>query len=212
VRSWNALLGQIEGTPRSPLRPQMVVRAVSDVLPDAAIVTFDCGADTRFAARHIRFKPGQRLISPDMLDTMDPGLPYANAAALTFPGRPVVAVVGDGGFAMLMAELTTAVQNHLPIKVVILKNHALAEVIFEQKEAGYGNFGTDLSSIDFVAFVRACGASGFRCETPQQIKPALLAAFNTPGSVIIEPIVDKNEPIFQPMKVEQQGSAAAAPA
>jgi len=210
LRSLNTLLNQIETTPRSPLRPQMVVKVVSDLLPDNAIVTFDCGANTHFAARHIRLKPGQRLISPGMLDTMAPGLPYANAAALAFPGRPVVAVVGDGGFAMLMAELTTAVQNQLPIKVVILKNDALAKVIFEQKEAGYGNFGTDLSPIDFVAFAKACGAQGFRCETPNQIKPAMLAAFSTPGPAIIEAIVNKNEPTLQPMKLEQLVQAPLA--
>ncbi|MHB8283324.1 MAG: thiamine pyrophosphate-dependent enzyme [Caulobacteraceae bacterium] len=210
LRNWNSLLNQIETTRRSPLRPQMVVKAVSDLLPDNAVVTFECGANTHFAARHIRFKPGQRLISPGMLDTMAPGLPYANAAALAYPGRPVVAVVGDGGFAMLMAELTTAVQNQLPIKVVILKNNALAEVIFEQKEAGYGNFGTDLAPIDFVAFAKACGAQGFRCETPDQIKPAMLAAFNTAAPVIIEAIVDKNEPTLQPMKLEQQAKASPA--
>ena len=206
VRGWNALLDQIESTPRSPLRPQMVVRAVSDLLPDDAIVTFDCGANTHFAARHIRFKAGQRLISPGMLDTMAPGLPYANAAALAYPGRPVVAVVGDGGFAMLMAELTTAVQNRLPIKVVILKNDALAEVIFEQKDAGYGNFGTELSPIDFVAYARACGAEGFRCTTPDQIRPAIQAALRTSGPAIVEAVVDKNEPTLKPLQLERGGA------
>lgn len=93
---------------------------------------------------------------------------------------------------------------------MILKNDALAEVIFEQKEAGYGNFGTDLSPIDFVAFAKACGAQGFRCETPNQIKPAMLAAFSTPGPAIIEAIVDKNEPTLQPMKLEQLAQAPLA--
>ncbi len=206
MQDWSKLLERIETTPRHPLRPQMVVRAVSDLLPDNAIVTFDCGANTHFAARHIRFKSGHQLISPGMLDTMAPGLPYANAAALAYPDRPVIAVVGDGGFAMLMAELTTAVQNQLPIKVVILRNDALAEVIHEQQEAGFGNFGTDLSPIDFVAFARSCGAQGFRCETPAQIKPALRAAFSHPGPAIVEAIVDRNEPTLQPAKLE----AAAA--
>ena len=202
MRTWNSLLDRMEATSRAPLRPQMVIRAVSDLLPDDAVVTFDCGANTHFAARHIRFKPGQQLVSPGMLDTMAPGLPYANAAALAYPGRPVVAVVGDGGFSMLMAELTTAVQYRLPIKVVILKNDALAEVIFEQKEAGYGNFGTDLSPIDFVAFAKSCGASGFRCATPQQIRPAIQAALSAPGPALVEAVVDKNEPTLKPQQLE----------
>ena len=65
-----------------------------------------------------------------------PGLPYAVAAALAYPDRMSVAIVGDGGFAMLMAELTTAVRLNLPVKVMILKNNSLAEVRFEQTPSG----------------------------------------------------------------------------
>jgi pyruvate dehydrogenase (quinone) len=66
-------------------------------------------------------KEGQRLTGTGLLATMAPGLPYTIAAALAYPGRQSVAIVGDGGFAMLMAELTTAV---LPVKVMILKTTA----------------------------------------------------------------------------------------
>ena len=69
-----------------------------------------------------------------------------------------MAIVGDGGFAMLMAEMTTAVQHNLPVEVIVLKNNSLAEVKFEQIELGNPSFGCDLSPIDFVAFARACGA------------------------------------------------------
>lgn len=61
-----------------------------------------------------------------------PGLPFAIAGSLAYPDRQSVAIVGDGGFAMLMAEMTTAVQHNLPVKIIILKNNSLAEVSFEQ--------------------------------------------------------------------------------
>ena len=64
---------------------------------------------------------------------------------------------------MLMAELTTAVANNLPVKIILLKNNSLAEVKFEQKEIGNPEYGCDLAPIDFVAFAKACGADGFRC-------------------------------------------------
>lgn len=201
MRDWRALLARIESSQRVPLRPQSVIRALSDALAGDAIVTFDCGTNTHFAARHVRFQAGQRLVSPGMLDTMAPGLPYAIAAQLAMPGRQVVAIVGDGGFAMLMAELTTAVMHKLPIKILVLDNRALAQVVFEQKEAGYGVFGTDLGPIDFVAFALACGAKGYACRRPEEVAPAIAAALREPGPAIIHAIVDPNEPTLRPEKV-----------
>jgi hypothetical protein len=90
----------------------------------------------------------------------EPGLPFAIAGQLAYPNRQSVAIVGDGGFAMLMAEMTTAVQHNLPVKIILLKNDSLAEVKFEQVGLGNPSFGCDLSPIDFVAFARACGAEG----------------------------------------------------
>ncbi len=74
-------------------------------------------------------------------------MPFAIAAQLAFPARQSVAIVGDGGFAQLMAELTTAVKYQLPVKIVILKNNSLAEVRFEQKELGNPEYGCELSPI-----------------------------------------------------------------
>ncbi len=199
MRDWDAMLDRIESTRRSPLRPQSVIRAVSDRLADDAIVAFDCGANTHFAARHLRLRSGQRLVTPGLLDTMAPGLPYAIAAQLAHPDRQVVAIVGDGGFAMLMAELTTAVQHGLPVKIVILDNRKLAQVVFEQREAGYGVFGCDLSPIDFVAFARACGAGGMRCATPDELGPVLDDALRAKGPTVVHAIVDADE---RPMKPE----------
>ena len=102
-----------------------------------------------------------------MLATMAPGLPFAIAAQFAFPNRQSIAVVGDGGFAMLMAELSTAVQHNLPVKIVLLKNNSLAEVRFEQEDLKYPQFGCDLAPIDFVAFAKACGAEGYRCARPE---------------------------------------------
>jgi pyruvate dehydrogenase (quinone) len=105
---------------------------------------------------------------------------------LRYPDRPSVAVVGDGGFAMLMAELSTAVANKLRLKIIILKNDSLAEVKFEQKEIGNPEQGCTLSPIDFVAFAKACGAAGFRCERPEEVRSAIQAALNSPGPAIVD--------------------------
>jgi pyruvate dehydrogenase (quinone)/pyruvate decarboxylase len=109
-----------------------------------------------------------------------------------------VAVVGDGGFAMLMAELTTAVANHLPIKIILLKNGAPAEVMFEQREIGYQNFGCELGPIDFVAFARACGADAFRCERPEEVRSAIQAALASSRAALVEAVVDAEEKPTKP--------------
>jgi len=198
MQEWNGLLDRVAATERSPLRPQMVIRAVSDLLADDAVVSLDCGANTHFAARFLNLRPNQRLTGTGMLASMAPGLSFAIAAQFAYPDRQSVAIVGDGGFAMLMAELTTAVAYKLPVKIILLKNNSLAEVKFEQREIGNQNYGCDLSPIDFVAFARACGASGFRCEKPSEVKQAVQAAFASPGAALVEAIVDAEEKPSKP--------------
>jgi pyruvate dehydrogenase (quinone) len=202
VADWNQLLEQVETTARSPLRPQMVVRALSDLLPEDAVISLDCGANTHFAARCLRLKAGQRLTGTGMLASMAPGLSYAIAAKLAYPKRVSVAVVGDGGFAMLMAELTTAVANKLPVKIIILKNNSLAEVKFEQQEIGNPEYGCTLAPIDFVAFAKACGAEGFRCERPEEVRKAIQAALDSPGAAIVEALVDDEEKPAKPSELK----------
>jgi pyruvate dehydrogenase (quinone) len=193
MAGWNRLLAEIETTSRAPLRPQMVIKAVSDLIADDAVISLDCGANTHFAARNLMLRPGQRLTGTGMMASMAPGLPFAIAGQLAYPDRQSVAIVGDGGFAMLMAEMTTAVQHNLPVKIIVLKNNSLAEVKFEQIELGNPSFGCDLSPIDFVAFARACGAEGYRCERPEEVRPAIQAALISPRPALVEAIVDPDE-------------------
>ena len=121
-------------------------------------------------------------------------------AQLAYPGRQSVAIVGDGGFAMLMAELSTAVAQNLPVKIILLKNNSLAEVKFEQKEIGNPENGCDLPPIDIVAFAKACGADAFRCERPDEVRPAISAALNSSKPALVEAVVDAEE---KPTKPEE---------
>jgi pyruvate dehydrogenase (quinone)/pyruvate decarboxylase len=193
MREWNSLLDRVCATARSPLRPQMVMRILSEQLAKDAVISLDCGANTHFAARIIQLREGQQLTGTGMLATMAPGLPFAIAAQLAFPGRQSVAVVGDGGFTQLMGELATAVKYDLPVKIVILKNNSLAEVLFEQRELGNPNYGCDLAPIDFVAFAKACGADGFRCSSPGDVRAAIQATLRSPKAAVLEASVDVNE-------------------
>jgi pyruvate dehydrogenase (quinone) len=193
MREWRALLDRVCGTARTPLRPQMVMRELSNQLAADAVISLDCGANTHFAARIIELKERQRLTGTGMLATMAPGLPFAIAAQLAFPSRQSVAVVGDGGFTQLMGELVTAVKYQLPIKIIILKNNSLAEVLFEQKELGNPTYGCELAPIDFSAFARACGADGFRCAHPNEVTGAIRATLHSPRTSVLEVLVDPDE-------------------
>jgi pyruvate dehydrogenase (quinone) len=193
MADWNALVDQVANTRRSPLRPQMVVRAVSDWAPDNAVISLDCGANTHFAARGLKLRANQRLTGTGMLASMAPGLSYGIAAKYAFPDRPSIVIAGDGGFSMLMAKLVTAVSNKLPVKIILLKNNSLAEVKFEQEDIGNPEFGCALAPIDFVAFAKACGADAYRCEHPDEVVPTIKAALDSPMTALVEAIVDPNE-------------------
>lgn len=135
-----------------------------------------------------------------MLASMAPGLSYAIAARLAYPDRQSVAIVGDGGFSMLMAELATAVANNLPVKIILLKNNSLAEVRFEQRDIGNPEYGCALAPIDFVSFAKACGADGFRCDRPENLQSAIKATLQSPRAALLEAVVDPDE---KPAKPEE---------
>ena len=130
----------------------------------------------------------QRFAMSGYLGTMGFGLPGAIAAKLAYPEKNVICITGDGGFAMVMADFTTAVKYDLPITVLVLNNHDLAMIREEQREANYPSFGTDLTNPDFAAYAEACGGVGIRVEKPEDLAGAVLKALamNKPALVDIE--------------------------
>jgi pyruvate dehydrogenase (quinone)/pyruvate oxidase len=195
-----------------PMKPQVIADAVSRHLRDDAIVASDSGTIATWWARHIRAKRGQMYSLSGTLASMANGLPYAIAAQVAHPERQVVAFVGDGGFSMLMAELATAVKYRLPIKVVIVKNNTLGMIKWEQMVfLGNPEYGCELHPIDFAAYARACGASGFSIADPKECTAVLDQAFAVQGPVVVEATVDPFEPPMPPkISVEQATKFAEA--
>ncbi len=119
------------------------------------------------------------------------GMPYAIAAQVAFPDRQVIAVVGDGGFTMLLGEFITAVAYKLPIKFVIIKNNTLGQIKWEQMVfEGNPEYQCDLFPVDFVAFAKSMGAEGIKVEDPTKASAQFEEALAMPGPVIIEAVVD----------------------
>ena len=103
----------------------------------------------------------------------------------------VIAIVGDGGFTMLMGEFITAVTYKLPIKFVIIKNNELGQIKWEQMVfEGNPEYQTTLMPIDFVALAKACGGSGIRIDDPKTAGAQFDEALAMPGPVILECVVD----------------------
>jgi pyruvate dehydrogenase (quinone)/pyruvate oxidase len=183
-----------------PLKPQTVVRTLSNMIDEDAVISADCGTNTFWAARGIEIKRRQQFSCSGTLATMACGLPYSIAAAVAFPERQSVAIVGDGGFTMLMGEFATAVKYKLPLKIVILKNNSLGQIKWEQMVfLGNPEYGVELEPIDFVKFAEACGGRGYRCERPDEIETAFgsMLAYNE-GPAIVEAVVDQFEPPLPP--------------
>jgi pyruvate dehydrogenase (quinone) len=178
-----------------PMKPQVVAWELGKHLRGDAIVTCDSGTVATWFARQIKAHDDQMFSLSGTLASMANGLPYAIAAQVAYPQRQVVAFVGDGGFSMLMGELATAVKYRLPIKIVIVKNNSLGQIRWEQMAfLGNPEYGCDLQPIDFAAFARACGATGFTVEDPAECSAALKQALATPGPVVVEAVVDPNTP------------------
>ncbi len=195
MREWWDLMRTRETRDDSPVKPQVVARHVNELLRDDAIISTDSGTITTWAARHLHMRRGMMFSCSGNLATMAPGLPYAIGAQAAYPGRQVVAFVGDGGFTMLMGDFVTAVKHELPIKVVIIKNNVLGQIKWEQMIfLGNPEYEVELYPIDFVKFAEACGGVGFRCERPEEVRPAIQAAFSSNKPAIVEAVVDPLEP------------------
>ena len=201
MRDWNALLERVAGTQkRAKLRPQTVARALGELAPANAVYSMDAGANTHFAARYIAIRGDQRWSGTGTLVSMASGLPYAVAASFAFPDRPSIAVVGDGGFAMLMAELSTAVLYKRDVKILVFNNDAYGEVKFEQRELGYPEYGTAIGHIDFARYAEAVGARGFRAASVDDLRPAISAWLAAPGPAVLDVQVDAEEEAMTPDK------------
>jgi pyruvate dehydrogenase (quinone) len=130
---------------------------------------------------------------------MSCGLPYAIAAGLAFPQRPVFAVIGDGGLAMQLGEFSTAVRYRIPLKVLVIKNNMLGQIQWEQMMfLGNPQFACELQPIDFAKAAEAMGGRGFTIEDPSQVDAILDEAFATDGPVIVEAVVDPYVPLLPP--------------
>jgi pyruvate dehydrogenase (quinone) len=170
----------------SPLHPQYVAATIDRLAAEDAVFTADVGTPCIWAARYLHMNGARRLIGSFNHGSMANALSQAIGAQATYPGRPVIALAGDGGLAMLLGELLTLHQQQLPVKIVVFNNGALSFVELEMKAAGIVSFGTDLVDPDFAGIARAAGLSGVRVEKASELDDALRAAFSYDGPALVD--------------------------
>jgi len=190
-----------------PMKPQVVGWELGQRIPANAIVTSDSGTITTWWARYVPARRGQKHSCSGNLATMACGLPYAIAAAVAYPDRPVYCIIGDGGLSMLMGELITVAAYKLNIKIVLIKNNTLGQIKWEQMVfLGNPEYGVELYPADFSMIARGAGIDAIHIDDPKSCGPQLDSVINRPGPVLIEAVVDEFTPPM-PAKVKP-GQAA----
>ncbi|MGE3065626.1 MAG: thiamine pyrophosphate-binding protein [Hyphomicrobiaceae bacterium] len=178
---------------RTPFAAETVFCEVRSVLPRNAIVTLDAGTMCLQATDQLRYMTVPGLITP--LDFGLVGFSYAAGlgAKAAAPDRSVLSLMGDGGFAMTMAEITTAVQSGLPTVCLVLDNGSWGAEKAYQRDFYNGRYiGADIISPAYDKVAELCGAKGYRADKPGEIAAALSDAFASGRPAVIQAKVDPN--------------------
>jgi pyruvate dehydrogenase (quinone)/pyruvate oxidase len=196
---WDEDLAALADPDRDPIMPQYLMSVIDRLASDDAILTSDSGTIATWAARYFAIRGNRAFYLSGNLATMAPGLPYAIAAQVAYPGRQCIAFVGDGGLAMLMAEFHTAAWHGLPVKVVVCNNGILGQILWEQMVLGYPEHGVRFGTpMDFAPFAESCGGLGIRVEKPGDVEPAIRDALAHPGPALVDVMVNPDEPPMPP--------------
>ena len=196
---WDEDMAALADPDRDPIMPQYLMSVIDRLASDDAILTSDSGTIATWAARYFAIRGNREFYLSGNLATMAPGLPYAIAAQVAYPGRQCIAFVGDGGLAMLMAEFHTAAWHGLPVKVVVCNNGILGQILWEQMVLGYPEHGVRFGTpMDFAPFAESCGGLGIRVEKPGDVEPAIRDALAHAGPALVDVMVNPDEPPMPP--------------
>jgi len=176
----------------------ILIKEISRILDDDAIVTTEVGQCQMFAAHYYMTKKPRTFISSGGLGTMGFGFPAAIGAKIAAPDKQVVDIAGDGSFLMTCQDMATCVENDIPVVVCLFDNRYLGmvrqfqELFFDKK---YAQTGLGITP-DFVKLAEAFGCYGERVEKPEDLKDALNNAFKSGKPAVLDMIVGKEDKVL----------------
>jgi acetolactate synthase-1/2/3 large subunit len=180
----------LEDRPETP-EPYTIIKAISEASNGEAIYSTDVGQHQMWAAQHLGLDYPNRWLSSGGLGTMGYGLPAAIGAKIGCPDKEVWAICGDGGFQMSLNELATCTQEGIDVKIAVLNNGYLGMVRQWQDLFQGKNYSeVKINGPDFVKLAEAYGVTGIRVETDAELMPAIQKARETPGTVVVEFMIE----------------------
>jgi pyruvate dehydrogenase (quinone) len=210
---WWRTVAEQARIPAPPLNPQLVVHELSARLPDRAIVTADSGTTAYWLGRTLRLREGMMASVSGTLATMGCAVPYAVAAKLAHPDRPVVALVGDGAMQMLGMNTLIAAAKYRGrwtdprLVVIVFSNRDLNYVTWEQRAMdGFPKLETtqDVPELRYDRYAELLGLRGIRVASPDELGPALDQALAADGPVVIDAVVSADVPTLPPSLEPEQ--------
>ncbi|MFI3178343.1 MAG: acetolactate synthase 3 large subunit [Methylococcaceae bacterium] len=199
IRHWQAL-NCLDFDRTSPLiKPQYVIEQLHEVTKGDAYVTSDVGQHQMWVAQYYPFDKPRHWINSGGLGTMGFGLPAAIGVKLAFPESEVACVTGDASIQMCIQELSTALQYNTPIKIINLNNRYMGMVRQWQEfsyQSRYSHSYMDTIP-EFVKLAEAYGHVGMRITKPEEVRPALEAAFAMKDrTVFLDIMTDQTENVY----------------
>lgn len=163
-----------------------VFEALTRLAPDDAVMCVDVGNNAYSFGRYFEAK-NQSFLMSGYLGSIGFAMPASIGAwAAVGEDRPVIAVAGDGGLCQYLAEFTTLVKYHMPIKVVVINNNELGKITKEQRAGGWDKWATDLVNPDFAAYAESCGGLGIKVNKKEELEAAFTQLFAHQGPALLE--------------------------
>ncbi len=198
IRAWEARHPLTYKKEPGVIKPQYVIEKLYELTKGKAIITTEVGQNQMWTAQFYKFDEPRTLLTSGGLGTMGYGFPAAIGAQMAFPNKLVVDVAGDGSIQMCIQEMATAMEQKLPVKIIILNNQFLGmvrqwqELFYDRRYAA-----TEFSvTPDFVKLAEAYGAKGFRATKPEEVEDTLKKGLETDCLTIMEFAIAREEGVF----------------
>ncbi|MBP1154741.1 MULTISPECIES: thiamine pyrophosphate-binding protein [unclassified Paenibacillus] len=184
--SWKLRIEEEAGEDGSPVPPQRLMKIIAEQASEDAILAVDTGEHTLWFNRIFQAKPMQDILVSGRWRTLGFALPAAIAAKLTHPDRQVIAIAGDGGVIQTLMEFQTAVEQRLPIVLVVMNNGAYAMEKHRMDISGMNTTGSAILNPDFAKISEACGGMGYRAASGAEFESCLRQALSGGKPALIE--------------------------